>query len=178
MNKTTLKSGEILTIREATKADASALLQHVKKVGDESDFLTFSGSEFNYSLAEEEAIIEKHRQNPNQIFLLGFVNGEVVSVMNVEASQKPRLQHIGEFGISVVKAHWGKGVGSAMIQFMIHWAKNTGLIRKINLRVVEKNTSAIHLYKKLGFEMEGRIKRDFWVNGEFQDAYCMGILIN
>lgn len=178
MNKTTLKSGEILTIREATKADASALLQHVKKVGDESDFLTFSGSEFNYSLAEEEAIIEKHRQNPNQIFLLGFVNGEVVSVMNVEASQKPRLQHIGEFGISVVKAHWGKGVGSAMIQYMIGWSKDSDIIRKINLRVVEKNTSAIRLYQNLGFKMEGKITRDFWVNGEFQDCYLMGMLID
>lgn len=178
MRSFSLKSGETLTIREATKEDAAAIITYVKKVGDESDFLTFSGSEFNYTVAEEEAIIEKHRTASNQLFIIGMVDQQVVSVLNLQASHKPRLRHLGDFGISVARAHWGKGIGKAMLTYMITWAKETGIIRKINLKVVEKNTGAIQLYQNLGFEMEGRIKRDFRVNGEFQDTFCMGLLID
>ncbi|MEL7124190.1 MAG: hypothetical protein AAFO07_32440 [Bacteroidota bacterium] len=68
----TLKTGEQLIIREASRSDASDMIQFVKQVGDETDFLTFEGSQFNKSEQEEITIIQEHKDRPNQIFLLAW----------------------------------------------------------------------------------------------------------
>jgi RimJ/RimL family protein N-acetyltransferase len=178
MSPILLKTSETLIIREATAADAARLIAYVKTVGDETDFLTFSGSEFDLSVEAEAAFVEAHRTATNQLFLIGELDGTIVSVLNLSASDRSRLAHYGEMGLSVLKCHWGKGIGRAMMHYMIDWAKGTGVIRKINLKVLTGNETAIQLYKKLGFVVEGTLRRDFYLNGVFQDTYCMGLLID
>ncbi|MCI5084237.1 MAG: GNAT family N-acetyltransferase [Saprospiraceae bacterium] len=171
------KDGIPFVIRECEESDAARAIQFVKQIGDESDFLTFSGSDFNVSVEEEAENFKKHKESPNQIFLLAETDTEMIGLMSLEASPKPRLRHQGEFGISVKKAYWGKSVGAQMIQSMIDWAKAGGIIRKINLLVRQDNVRAQGLYKKLGFEQEGLIRRDLFTKGQFYDAYFMGMLI-
>ena len=178
MRQITLENQEQLTIREAIAKDANRIITYVKQVGDETDFLTFSGADFHKEIDEEIAIIEAHQKADNQIFLVADINDNIVGLLNVNANQRPRLRHIGEFGISVRKAHWNKKIGSHILNYMIDWAKANPLIRKINLKVLTNNESAIHVYKKLGFEIEGLIKRDFYLNGEFTDCYWMGLEID
>lgn len=86
--------------------------------------------------------------------------------------------HIGDFGVTVRKDHWGKGIGSSLIETMLKWAKASDVIRKINLNVQTNNETAIALYKKFSFEIEGTIRRDSFIDGKFYDAYAMGILID
>jgi RimJ/RimL family protein N-acetyltransferase len=64
-----------------------------------------------------------------------------------------------------------------LIEALIDWAKNTGLIRKINLWVHQDNVQAIKLYKKLGFKEEGRISREYYHDGQFYDNVFMGLAI-
>ena len=109
---------------------------------------------------------------------MATLNNEIIGILNVGASHKKRLKHIGEFGMSVLKEHWRKGVGKALLTYMLDWAKETGILRKINLKVSTKNESAIYLYKTFNFEIEGMIKRDLYVNNEFGDTYQMGLLID
>ena len=173
-----LPTDESLTLREAEEVDASKLIQYVQTVAGETDFLTFGTGEFLKTLEEEKEIIRAHREAPNRIFLIAEINGDIGGVINVNANAKPRMRHAGEFGITVRKAHWGKGVGSILIKGMLDWARSTGFMRKINLLVHVDNEQAIALYKKFGFEMEGRLRRDTYVDGEFHDSYLMGILLD
>lgn len=166
-----------IAIRPATIHDAEDIINHVKKVGDETDFLTFSSSEFNKTIEEEQNIILEHNNTDNQIFIIAEFEGKIIGVANMTASQKPRLKHIGEFGISVVKTYWGLGIGTAMIQYLISWAKTTKILTKINLLVQQDNTRAYELYKKLGFEKEGEMKRALFLNGNYYDAFYMGLLL-
>ena len=172
------KSGEKLIIREAVTADASALIDYVNQVTGESNFLTLGVGDFKKTIEEEEKIIEDHHNTENRIFLVAELSGEVAGLLNVNASNKPRLKHIGDFGVTVRKDHWGKGIGSGLIEAMLEWAKASGIIRKINLNVQANNETAIALYKKFGFEIEGTIRRDSSIQGKFYDAYAMGILID
>ena len=165
-------------IQEAEKKHAAELIEYTKKVGDETDFLTFQGSEFNKTIEEEQAIIEQHKLAKNRIFILAILNNEIIGILNVNSSQKKRLKHVGEFGISVLKAHWSKGVGGLLMKYMIDWAKESGIIRKLNLKVLVANDAAIKLYKKFGFEVEGLIKRDFYIKNKFQDTLIMGLIID
>jgi len=172
------KSDEDLTIREANATDASALIEYMNQVIGESDFLTFGVGDFDKTIEEEEKIINAHSNVENKIFLVATIEEKIVGVLNVGANSKPRMRHIGEFGITVRKDHWGKGIGSHLIKEMLEWAKSSHIIRKINLTVQIDNETAVVLYKKFGFEIEGTIRRDFYVNGKFCDAYVMGILID
>jgi len=167
-----------IIIQEAKKADAVALIEYVKKVADETDFLTFDSSEFNKTIEEEERIIETHGIAKNQIFILAKLNDKIIGILNVESNRKKRLEHIGEFGVSVLKEFWNKGVGDCLVKYMINWAKETGVIRKLNLKVSVNNKSAIRLYTKNGFQIEGKISRDIKLNDIFQDTYQMGLLID
>jgi len=178
MKKITLKNNTEILIRETRKEDASRLIKYVKKVADETNFLTFSAAEFKVTVEQEAQILEKYSAAKNQIYLVAMADEEIIGILNVGSSHKKRLKHIGEFGMSVLKEYWRKGVGKALLKYMLDWAKETGVLRKINLKVSTKNEAAIHLYKSFHFEIEGMIKRDLYVNNEFGDTYQMGLLID
>jgi RimJ/RimL family protein N-acetyltransferase len=81
-------------------------------------------------------------------------------------------------GISVRKAYWNLGIGYEMLDFLIKWAKDSGVVRKIDLLVRSDNQNAIRLYEKLGFKQEGLITRNFCIDGKFYDSLYMGLLID
>lgn len=178
MKKITLKNGELLTIREAIEDDAQAIISFIIAIGDESDNLTFSGPEFKTTVEEEKAILRDHAEKENQIFVIAFINGEIAGQMNARASHKPRLRHACEIGISTRKHHWGKGIATEVLKYLIEWAQFNPVIRKVNLRANVSNKKAIALYERMGFEHEGVHKRDFFLHGEFQDAVSMGLIID
>ncbi len=117
-------------------------------------------------MEEEENFLQKSKSSENQIFLLGFINNQIVATLNFAGGNHPRIQHTGEFGMSVAKEYWGMGIGSLMIDVLIDWAKKTEMIKKINLRVREDNSRAIHLYKKKGFQKEGTITDEIYLHGK------------
>ena len=172
------KNGIPFTIKEASEADAKAMIQHVQVVGGETSFLTFGAGENKITVAEELQVIEAHRNAPNQLFLVAYIGENLVSIGNIHArSNRPRLLHIGEFGISVQQKYWGLGIGKAMIKAMLDWAKASNVLTKMNLTVDTSNKKAIQLYEKLGFEYEGLIRRDMLVDGKYRDSYRMGMLL-
>jgi len=96
-------------------------------------------------------------------------------MLNYSGGRRSRIEHTGEFGVTVKKDYWGLGIGRLIIESMIDWAKGTGIIRKINLRVRSDNERGIKLYASLGFKQEGLITRDMCVDGEFYDSVAMGL---
>jgi len=178
MKQYELKNGEKLIIREAKKEDAQGLIDYVSQIGGESDFLTFGAGEFNIPLEAEEEIIENSRKTDNSLFLVAEIDGEIIASLNFNGGRRSRTRHMGEFGLSVIKKYWGMGIGTRLIEYMIDWAKETGFIRKINLKVRADHEKGIRLYHKLGFEKEGVTTRFFLHKGVFYDAVEMGLKID
>lgn len=172
------KNGDEYIIRKVTETDAKALIDYLNVVGGESDFLTFGKGEFKKSIEDEVAFIKEANATEGCLFIVAETAGRIIAVLNAESSTKPRIAHVCEFGISVLKQYWGQGVGSRLIQAMIDWAKAGTIIRKINLVVHAENTSAIELYKKFGFVVEGTLRRDAFINGKFFDSLAMGLLVD
>ncbi|SHK01153.1 GNAT family N-acetyltransferase [Paramaledivibacter caminithermalis] len=178
MKKYRLKDGKIMIVREGNGKDADRVLQYIKRVACESDNLTFGEGEFNTTLEEEVRFIEECRKSKNSLFLIAEYRGEIISCLTFSGGNRSRIKHYGEFGITVLKKYWGLGVGKTLINCLIKWAKDSGIIRKINLKVKADNTKAIALYTKLGFVKEGAISRFFYHKGEFHDVYVMGLEID
>lgn len=173
-----LKNGQTLNIRESKKEDASIILDYIRKVGAETDNLTFGEGGFEISEDEEAGFIEAISTSDNQLMICAFVEGELVGQLVFRGGSRPRIQHSGEFGITVLKEYWGIGVGTELIKYMFEWVKEKQIVRKINLRVRSDNHSAIGLYRKLGFVTEGIITREFVINSKFYDSIHMGIEID
>ena len=156
----------------------SIILEYINKVGAETDNLTFGEGGFGITEEKEVAFIEAISKSENQLMLCAFLDGTLVGQLGFTGGSRPRIRHSGEFGITVLKEHWGKGVGSELINHLNAWAKETQIIKKINLRVRSDNQSAIGLYRKFGFVSEGTISREFFINGKFYDSIHMGMEID
>lgn len=178
MKEIILRTQETLIIRDIEVQDAAKIIQYVKLVATESDNLTFGPGEFDISLKQEEMFIREVLHKKNSRFVVAEIEGEIVGLADIQCGSRPRIQHTGELGLSVRKSHWHLGIGEAIMRFLLEWAKETKIIRKVNLHVREDNIPAINLYKKLQFVEEGRISRNLCVNGTFYSTIAMGIHIN
>lgn len=165
-------------MRPAVPDDAATLIAYINQVAGESDNLTFGHGEFTVSEEEERTILQNMAEARNQLYLLAMIDGSIVGSLTFRGGPKKRTAHAGEFGITVQKTHWGKGIGRLMLQYLFEWAKETGTVRKINLRVRSDNERGIRLYKSLGFVEEGLLRREFFIDGVFYDAYLMGLLLD
>lgn len=178
MKEIRLKDHTTIIIREANVNDAKKMLQYLEQISCESDFLTFGKGEFNLTLQQEEEFIESTSKKKNSLSLIAEHKGEIIGNLNFSGGARPRTIHTGEFGVSVLKDYWGNSIGTELIKYLIDWCYASEIIKKVNLRVRTDNRSAIHVYEKLGFKIEGTITREFRINDRFYDTLFMGLTID
>lgn len=173
-----LKDGSLLFVREATREDAGAMLEYVESISGESDFLTFGPGEFGVTMSDEADFLERSYMSPNRLCLVAFIGGELVGSLTFQGGARPRTRHCGEMGVSVRKAYWGLEIASYLIDLLLGWAREGGLVRKINLRVRSDNERGILLYERKGFLTEGKVSRDIFLKGRFHECIYMGIAVD
>ncbi len=105
--------------------------------------------------------------------LVAEIEGEVVGVIGLHTSSRPRVNHKAEVGMMVRDDWKGKGVGAALMQAVIELADKWLNLTRIELTVFTDNESAIALYRKFGFEIEGTLRKYAFRDGEFVDAFAM-----
>ncbi|MHA7849010.1 GNAT family N-acetyltransferase [Serratia sp. D1N4] len=113
---------------------------------------------------------------PGTYSLVACINEQVVGQLTVELIQRIRRRHVATFGLCVDANYHGKGIGSALMKAMIDICDNWGAIERIELTVFTDNQSAIALYRKFGFEIEGTSRHFAFRDGELVDAYHMARL--
>lgn len=167
-----------LDLRQAVPDDAAAIIAYLNQVAGESDNLLFGSGEFTIAVEQEKELLQQTLLSTRDLFLLAEMDGQIVGTLTFFCGKRNRNRHAGEFGMSVMKAHWGKGIGKLMLQYLIQWAKGSGEVRKINLRVRSDNERAIRLYKGQGFAEEGLLRREICIDGQFYDTLAMGLLLD
>jgi putative acetyltransferase len=86
------------------------------------------------------------------------------------------LSHSGWILLGVREAFQGRGVGARLLRMLMATASIMIGLRRVQLTVFSDNDPAIKLYRRFGFEIEGR-HRDFVRRGEgFIDALTMAKL--
>ncbi len=149
-----------IVIRKAEPADAAALIAHVHAVIDEAPVATsLAHDEFLNSTETERKLLKQIAGEDNSVFLVAVEGEALVGVLHVRGGKRRSDRHTAEFGISVRRAWWSRGVGSALMGAMLDWASATTVIRRIELHVNADNRRAIRLYEKFGFVVEGRRRR-------------------
>jgi RimJ/RimL family protein N-acetyltransferase len=85
---------------------------------------------------------------------------------------------VAELGMMVDAGWRGRGVGSALLQCGLDWARDVGA-HKVALQHWPTNEPAAALYEKFGFVEEGRLRRHYRRrNGELWDAVVRGLVLD
>ena len=163
-----------VTIRPIVDEDASAWLDYLKQVGDETDFLAFSSEQITMDTDQARQYLEQASNRTDSLFLLATDDNRILATLNFECGRWPFFRHHGEFGISVVEEFWGCGLARIMMGTMLEWATQNN-VRKIHLKVRTDNHRAIHLYQSMGFSIEGMAERQCFRPGVYYLAYHMGL---
>lgn len=69
----------------------------------------------------------------------------------------------------------GKGIGMRLIRQALEAARSFGFSR-VELTVRENNQVAITLYEKVGFKMEGLMRRAALIDGAYENVALMALL--
>lgn len=67
-----------------------------------------------------------------------------------------------------------KGFGTEATRLMVDYAFQTLNLNRIQLHVNSENIPAVHIYQKLGFEIEGTLRQAMYHGGKYCDFYVMG----
>ena len=168
-----------LEIRLAQATDAPEILEWFGIVGSETEFLSVDESGLSQTEEELQAFLEQVAERDNEVCLLALIDEDLAGLVLVTADQRFRVAHIGDFFIAVKQAYWGHGLGQALMEETLHWAREYSSLRRLQLTVQARNRGAIHLYEKMGFAVEGRQERGAQLrDGSFVDVILMGQLID
>ena len=129
--------------------------------------------EFNLTVEEEQKILADFAAADNSVFLVAEINGQIVGVLTCKGGTRQAMHHAATIGISVHKDWRNRGIGHALMARMTAWAQDTGVVKRIELLVYVRNATAIHLYEKFGFQIEGRRRHAIFQNGEYLDNLAM-----
>lgn len=173
VNEITLRDGRSCTLRSPTPEDAEAMLAHLRGTRAETDFLARGPQDPVPTVEEERAMLQKQLDHPRSGFLAAFVDGEIVGSTGLHSQDIVRFLHRAGIGISVCKAYWHLGVGSALLGEVLAQARRMS-IEQVELEVVAENTRAIALYQKMGFVSYGlREHASKLEDGTYQSEYLM-----
>jgi RimJ/RimL family protein N-acetyltransferase len=164
-----LKDGRSAIVRRARPEDSEAWIAHVNAIGAEGVYIMTE----KFTRTVEE--IRKQFQEdapPTTLWLAAEVDGRLVGGANFSRGGPSKNAHTASLGVTVRKEFRGLGLGEAMMQAGIAWARSVG-VAKLKLGVFATNTSAIALYHKLGFVEEGRLKNEVILEGRPVDELLM-----
>jgi RimJ/RimL family protein N-acetyltransferase len=166
-----------LIIRKPLVDDAEKIINYLNQVGGESDNLLFGKNEFHLNVEQEREYLKNVNNDGNSLFLVGLMDDEIISIAQLSSSNRKRIAHNFDLGISVKQAFCHKGIGSAMVEELVNFAKTNH--KNINLSVKASNVNAINLYEKFGFKKVGCHKNYLCINGEYDDQILMDLdLVN
>ncbi|MBR5116339.1 MAG: GNAT family N-acetyltransferase [Lachnospiraceae bacterium] len=156
-----LKDGREAVLRNGTAEDGDALYEIFMKTHEETDYLLSYPDENSYTKEEEGEFLAEKTASDNEIEILAIVDGVIAGTAGIEAvGNKDKVKHRADFGISVLKAYWGLGIGEALTRACIRCATEAGY-RQLELNAVADNEKAIGLYRKVGFVEFGRNPKGF-----------------
>ena len=169
-----LKNGAVCTLRPTHPDDSARMIDYLKQTAGETEFLLRYPDEVQYTLEQEQAILNRLMDDPKSVMMVGIVDGEVAGNCSIGGlGEKRKTRHRCSMGIALKEAYWDLGIGTAMIGYLTELAKQIGYAQ-MDLEVVADNTRAQALYTKCGFVPTGRRSRALiFDDGTYHDEIIM-----
>jgi len=124
------------------------------------------------------------RENDSAILI--DINKPVFSIEDLEGNYigDIRFNNINErhgtfeLGISIWHNYRNKGYAKAAVKILLEYAFNERRLNKCNVDCIDCNSASIALLKSLGFQQEGVVREEFFLNGTFHSKILFGLTAN
>ena len=117
-----------MEVRKAKPEAAQQLLKLFMRLDTETDFMLFEPEERSTTVEEQKSILSMFENDESKVMFIAE-SYEVCGFCVLVGGQQNRTSHVASLVIGVLKSHWGKGVGSALIENAILSAKEKGIAR-------------------------------------------------
>jgi RimJ/RimL family protein N-acetyltransferase len=158
-------------VRPARPSDAEGLAELGQAVGSEPQGWLVSTNGWR-DASDERRYLRAIRRYPNAAVYVAEEGGHIVGRLSVARDQHPASRHVADVGLMVAAEHRRRGVGTALLEAAVEWARQAG-VRKLELHVFPWNKGAIALYDRFGFVREGYRRGHYRRGDEYVDAVLM-----
>jgi ribosomal protein S18 acetylase RimI-like enzyme len=166
-----LKNGWVAVIRRGETSDAEGLIANVNSVGGEGIYILVE--RLDTTPDQERDWIAKF-DGENSLLLVATVDGILLGALDIDRQPFEKTKHLAGLGIAIQKEARGVGLGHAMTEAGIVWARSRG-VKKLSLSVFDSNEPAKALYRSLGFIEEGKLKGHVVLRGTPVDLVLMAL---
>ena len=106
-----------------------------------------------------------------------FYNKKMIGLVSIWGmNSNPKMLRKGELTYWLDEEYQNRGIMQRSIEKMIEIGFTQYELDKIVIRVAVDNDRSINISMKLGFHLDGVLRRDMKVNGEFQDLNVYSLL--
>lgn len=162
-------------VRRAEPGDAEGLTRLAEEVSGEPEAWLISADGEWRSVGDERRYLKAVRRYAHAaVFVAEREDGVLVGRLSVARDAHPASAHVADIGLMVSKDARRQGVGWALLEAAVEWARSAG-VRKLELHVFPWNEAAIALYERLGYEREGYRKNHYVRDGAYADAVLMAL---
>jgi len=145
-----------VVIRDATADDWPAIWRFMRRIAAAGE--TFS---WKRDIAEEDARAYWLRGDPARAVVAVDDGGTVLGTAEMGPRMGGPASHTASAGFMVDPDSEGHGVGRALGEEVIAWARDAGYRAIVFNAVAESNTRAVGLWRSLGFEIVGTVPEGF-----------------
>jgi RimJ/RimL family protein N-acetyltransferase len=163
-------SGPPVVVRRTTAADVDRIVEMYAEVADEGRWIGAEGPVDRDDLRQRWA---RRLEADDGVHLVAEVGPMIVGQVGVEIAP----YGVASLGMMVDRRWRRQGVGTALVRAAVDAARGRGC-HKVALQVWPHNQAARALYRRVGFEDEGVLRRHYRRgNGELWDAVVMGLVL-
>jgi L-amino acid N-acyltransferase YncA len=143
-------------IREAEPADWDGIWPFFHEI-------VAAGETFSYplDLGREQGREWWMLSPPSRTVVAVAEDGAVLGTAKMNANQGGNAAHVASASYMVDPAHAGRGVGRALCEYSLEWAREEGFRAMQFNAVVETNTGAVRLWRALGFTVLATVPEAF-----------------
>ncbi|NBG67151.1 GNAT family N-acetyltransferase [Acidiluteibacter ferrifornacis] len=172
-----LKNGQVVTVRSATPDDAEHLLLTIKNYIPDSEFIPKLSEEISMTTPQCEEWIQSFIQNENSMLLVAEHQQRIIGNIDLTGSRRKLMQHTAVIGMGILSEYRNGGLGTALMDAIIKWARANPILELIWLQVYAQNHVAISLYHKMGFVDHGIIPGFFKHQNQYYDNLTMSMRV-
>lgn len=108
----------------------------------------------------------------NHPFFVAIHEDKVVGWCDITPNDRAYFAHRGTLGMGVHPDHRGLGIGRTLLKAALEHARSIGL-EQVELEVFSSNQTAIRLYERCGFVLDGTRRNACKSEGSYQDILLM-----
>lgn len=123
---------------------------------------------------QAESRFERHTESDESVGLLICVDEEPIG--KVDLFDIDETHGTSEIAYWLVPESWGNGYANDAVDLLVRYAFEERRLRKVSAHVLVGNEGSQAVLERAGFQREGRLRDERYVDGEHRDVFRYGLL--